>query len=102
MTVNEQAIDAAAEALFDESQELGQENSWDDPLPDEWRESWRDAAREALEAALPHIREQIADEIKAEGLLEAAAECWEGYEVTDNRGVSLWLERRAKELKGKS
>ncbi len=66
MTIPKEAIDAAAEALFDEAQELDQENSWGDPLPDEWRESWRDAAREAIEAALPHLREQIAQEIEAE------------------------------------
>lgn len=94
--MNHQAIEAAVEALKS-TEDFTEEVA--STLLDSWAET---ISSIVLEAAMPYIREQIADEIKAEGLLEAAAECWEGYEVTDNRGVYFWLERRAKELKGKS
>jgi hypothetical protein len=64
MTTPQEAIEAAAQAIFEELQELDQDNSWDD-LPDEWRQEWLHTAREGIEAAMPHIREQIADEIEA-------------------------------------
>lgn len=57
------AIEAAAEALFEESQGLDQDNNWDDALPDEWRQTWLDAAESALYAMLPHLRATIAQEI---------------------------------------
>ena len=57
------AIEAAAEALFEESQGLDQDNNWDDALPDEWRQTWLDAAESALYAMLPHLRAMIAQEI---------------------------------------
>lgn len=43
----------------------------------------------------------LAEEIrkaKADALNEAADACWEGYEHTDNRGVSIWLRNRAQQL----
>lgn len=58
------AIEAAAKALFEESQELDQDNDWDDPLPDEWREAWKSAARETLSAALPHLTEGLAEVLR--------------------------------------
>ena len=45
-------VEAGAKALFEESQELDQDNSWDDPLPDEWRAAWRAAAEAVITAAL--------------------------------------------------
>lgn len=50
-TPTEAQVEAAAKALFDEMQDLDQDNDWGDPLPDEWRESWLSMARAALEAA---------------------------------------------------
>jgi len=51
-----EAVEAGARALFEESQELDQDNSWDDALPDDWREAWRYQAREVIVAALPFLR----------------------------------------------
>ena len=48
----EEQIEAAARVLFEESQELDQDNSWDDELPDEWRETWRYMAEMCINAAL--------------------------------------------------
>lgn len=45
-------VEAGAEALFEESQGLDQDNSWDDPLPDEWRAAWHEAAEAVITAAL--------------------------------------------------
>lgn len=45
-------VEAGAKALFEESQELDQDNSWDDPLPDEWRATWHEAAESVITAAL--------------------------------------------------
>ncbi|WP_333812067.1 hypothetical protein [Timonella senegalensis] len=68
MTIPQEAIEAGAQTLFEESQELDQDNSWDDELPEEWREAWRYAAQSALTAALPalerQIREQVAQEVE--------------------------------------
>lgn len=50
--VTDEMVERAARVLFEESQELDQDNSWDDDLPDDWRNEWRYVAREALDAAL--------------------------------------------------
>lgn len=52
MTITDEMVERGARALFEESQELDQDNSWDDPLPDEWRDAWRYQARCVIEAAL--------------------------------------------------
>ena len=44
-------VEAAAKALFEESQGLDQDNDWNDPLPDDWRNEWKHAASEVLAAA---------------------------------------------------
>lgn len=49
--VTDDQVEAAARAIFEEWQELDQDNSWDDPLPDDWRGAWLYVARAALEAA---------------------------------------------------
>ena len=45
-------VEAGAKALFEESQGLDQDNSCDDPLPDEWRAAWHEAAEAVITAAL--------------------------------------------------
>lgn len=50
-------VEAGAKALFEESQGLDQDNSWDDPLPDEWRAAWHEAAEAVITAALTAVWE---------------------------------------------
>lgn len=67
----------------------------------QWTSGWstsgytteKEAAEEFKRWLEAHDRE-----IKAEALREAADDCWEGYETTDNRGVAIWLRRRAQQL----
>jgi hypothetical protein len=57
LLLSDEAVEAAARVLFEESQELDQDNSWDDALPDDWRGVWLYQAREILTAALTKITE---------------------------------------------
>ena len=52
IVITDEMVERGAKALFGESQELDQDNSWDDALPDEWREEWKYQARNVIEAAL--------------------------------------------------
>ena len=67
MSTKTEIIEAGARALFEVSQELDQDNSWDDPLPDDWRQTWKDAAEEVITEALPLIKQQLVAELEAEG-----------------------------------
>ena len=78
-------IEAAAKALFNESQGLDQDNEWDDPLPDDWRNEWKHVASEVLAAADAVVtvdEAALIREAKAEALEEAAEEF----------RVNTWLE----------
>lgn len=65
--LHEARVEAAAKALFEESQGLDQGNDWNDPLPDEWRNEWKYVAGEVLAAADAVVTvEMIADRLARE------------------------------------
>ncbi|WP_435298519.1 hypothetical protein [Timonella sp. A28] len=76
MTIPQEAIEAAAQAIFKEAQGPDQDNSWEELRDNSWKENWRKLARNVLEAALPHIREHIAQEI-TDSLKDYEAHCRE-------------------------
>lgn len=71
--IPEEAVEAAAEALFAQSQE-------GEPYPVKWfdnyasKDHWRAMALAALEAALPHLRGRIGYELGRKEATETAVE----------------------------
>ncbi len=65
MSRRDEAVEAAARAIFEEQQDLEQDDSWDDDIPEDWRDEWLYVARAAITEALAVLQPTVPNEVEA-------------------------------------